>query len=238
MKIKRKTYIENVKKDFLALLIKNWQKRNNRLLHLGLGHGIEPSFFWDLGFDVSVLCQSQEELVQCQKTNGKKIEYFIGKHDHLPFDEKVFDYVVLTHVLGSSPENSNNYADKKSKEEHFSSLIEEAQRVSAKSICLLEFSSFALSKLEPHISPFLLRKITKTDKYNLSELTKNNEEILACFSSALHSPSFMWHERLLPFSSYPLNIPFGSLIATTLNHSPLLMTSLPLQVSSTVSEII
>ncbi len=236
MKTSRKNYINSVRADFLSGLLKPWQKRNNRLLHIYANHGVEPSFFWEMGFDVSVLCATQKELEQCQERNGKKVEYFIGKSEHLPFDEKLFDYVVLTHSLGSSIEDAKRkklYHSQNEIEQVLEKIIQEAQRVSTKSVCILEFSSFAFTKIQPALSPLLLRKLVKLDTYTNS----NEEENLTKLVTALHLPSFLWTKKPLPFSSYPLNIPFGSLMAVTLDHSPFLMTSLPLHIQQAATEI-
>ncbi len=228
MKDDKTNYIHEVRLDFLSALLKNWQKRNNRLLHIGVNHGIEPSFFWDLGFETSALCKNQEELEQCQNANGKKIDYYVGQIDHLPFDEKTFDYVVLTHALAPLALQKSRYQNPKNCfDEDSYQLLLEAQRVSTKGICFLEFSNFAFKVAKPSLSLKCLKKLRE-------EVQENVE---AKVFTALHSPPFLWGKKLPLSSSYPLNIPFGTLMALKLTHSPLLMTSLPLQISSAVSEI-
>ncbi len=217
MRINQNEYITIVKQDFLSSLLHNWKKRNNKLLHLGIDNSPEPSFFWDLGFDVTALAQNQDELVRSQEANGLKIEYVLGKNDHLPFDDKTFDYVALTHILASNSSSNEN----------LSTIIEEALRVSTKSICILEYSTHAFKKVKSSISPKTLHNITDeiSTRYNMQ----------TNFYSALRLPALLWSKKSAHsiIESHPLRFPFGTLMAITIEHSPVLTTSLPLQVSST-----
>ncbi len=217
MRINQNEYTTIVKQDFLSSLLHNWKKRNNKLLHLGIDNSPEPSFFWDLGFDVTALAQNQDELVRSQASNGLKIEYSIGKNDHLPFDDKTFDYVALTHILAPNASNDKT----------LSNIIEEALRVSTKSICILEYSTHAFKKMKPTISPKTLKSITKE--------ISNRYSMQTHYYSALRLPVFLWTKKSAHsiIESHPFRIPFGSLVAITIEHSPVLTTSLPLQVTST-----
>ncbi len=213
----KNSYIQAVRLDFLSALLRSWQKRNNRLLHVHVDNLVEPTFFWEMGFDVTALCLNQQEFEKCEESNGKKIEYVIGKAEHLPFDEKTFDYVVFTHGLTNL-----------SKDEILH-VLNEAHRVSTKNVCILEYCSYSFNPIKPALSPFLFKSLEK-------ELKKSRT---TSFYAALRLPSFLWSPKLAlsTIQSYPLNFPFGTFMALETSHNSLMLTSLPLQVGSAASEI-
>lgn len=238
----KRIYAHTVKLDFLTNLLKPWKKRNNKLLHIGIHNGIEPIVFWDMGFDVTALAQTQEEFEESQAKNGKMIEYIIANKEHLPLDEKAFDYVVLTHSFSAEetlfPHKSSIkslakilHSKKKIKtDEEKYIFLQEAFRVCAKSICLIENNSFAFNVFNPAVSPFLFREVCT----NFSEDCENS------FFSALTLPSLFWSKKqsIKSWHALPLRIPFGSFMAVRIDKSPLLMTSLPLTIPQASTESI
>ncbi len=225
MKKKKLKYAHSIKLSFVKSVLDVWTKRNHKLLHIGLNSTIEPTFFWDLGFDVTYLAHSQEDLEQRQEKNGKKIEYFIGQIDHLPFDEKVFDYVFTAH----------NFAEFKNlgecqKDEKEQLIIDELVRVCAQSICLIENNALSCSRLSPCMSSLSFQQL---EKYL-------PEDCQVEFFSALHGPSILWTKKfhLKAMQAYPLKVPFGSLMALRIATSNVPLTTLPIKTMQTASDIV
>ncbi len=257
-KHKKDEYAQAIKLDFLTNLMKNWKKRNHKLLHIGINHSIEPSFFWDLGFEVTAFAHNLDDLDESQKRNGKRIEYVQGVADYLPFEDKTFDYVVLTHTLASNStlnlpkhsriqnfkhaltknqyknsikNNTRNKARKNlinSQKSILENIVQEAVRVCANSVLILENNSFAFDILNPALSPFYLNQICEhADKHHHS----------LYFSLSL--PSILWFKAkaMRSLLALPHKIPFSSFIALQIDISQEVMTSLPNYITYTAEEI-
>ncbi len=232
-------YAQAIELDFLTNLMKSWKKRNHKLLQIGIGHHIEPSFFWNLGFDVTACAQNQYELEQSKQKNGMMIDYLLGAPDYLPFEDKTFDYVVLTHAIASSSklnlqshshiQNLKYALSKKNplKKEQYTKInestcleciVQEAMRVCANSVLIVENSSFAFQILQPALSPLYLRQLC--DKANAQKHSLH---------FALSTPSWTWTKSKAMKSclSLPHKIPFGSLVALQIDISQELLTTLP-----------
>ncbi len=223
MKMKRIAFAHSVKVRFIKALLSSWQRKNTKLLYIGLNSTIEPSFFWDMGFDVTYIATTQEELIRAQERNGKKIEYVLAKPDRLPFNEKTFDFFFLAHSLTEKvDEEKLNFKQRLN-------ILNEALRVTAQSICFLEFNTLTFTPLRPALSPFVFNRLSK----------RLEDTIESEFFSALHLPSFFWTSKypLRSMLATPLKNPFGAIMAMKINISVIPLTSMPLQVSEAVSEI-
>ncbi len=243
---KKQLYAKEVEHNFLANIMKDWKKRNHKLLHIGINHAIEPCFFWDLGFEVTAYAQNLEELEESQKKNGKMIEYSLGVVDHLSFEDNTFDYVVLTHTFASNTlvelpshsrtQNLKHVFSKKSAKNKkidyeycfLEQIIHESVRVCANSVLIVENSSFAFDILSPALSPLYLHQICEKADQHKHEL-----------HFALSVPSLLWLKSKTAKSCYamPHKVPFGSLIALQIDISQEVMTSLPSYVSYAVEDI-
>lgn len=213
MKTKKLNYARSIKLSFLKSVLDTWTKRNHKLLHIGLNSGIEPSFFWDLGFDVTYLAHSPEDLAKRQEKNGQKIEYYLGKIDHLPFDEKVFDYTFSAHNFARFKK-----LEKTKKENKEQKILDELYRVSAQGICLLENNSLLCPRLKSNMSSLAFQQL---EKYLVDDCQTE-------FFSALHGPTFLWTKKfhLQAMQAYPLKSPFGSLMALRIATSTVPLTTL------------
>ncbi len=218
MNVKKKKYVQMVEEKFIRKIIEPWHKRNHKLLHIGHHSTIEPSYFWDMGFDVTYLAANQECLEKAKEKNGKKIEYYLAQSDHLPFDEKVFDFIYLAHTF-SRPEYNNEQKKR---------ILEELLRVTAQGLCLVEYNSLAFSRLKPAFSALEFANFSQYLPY------KSEAQMYA----ALSLPSFLWSSNFIckAINITPMTIPFGSLMAMRIDLSPVNLTPLTLKVQERASD--
>jgi ubiquinone/menaquinone biosynthesis C-methylase UbiE len=97
-----------VQRHLLERLVAVWPRRGQKLLEVGCGPGIFLEALWEAGFDVSGLDPSPAMLKAARSRLGTKAELHLGRAEHLPFDDKEFDYVTLFTVLEfcDSPEEA------------------------------------------------------------------------------------------------------------------------------------
>jgi hypothetical protein len=134
----KKDFLDNKRRLLLQYLLSPWRRRGASLLQVGLEAGLTPDFFWEAGFDVSALDARSELLEAARAATGPRVEYFLGQPDHLPFDDKSFDHVVLAH------QGTANF-----------SILEEAARVAAKGVIAVEWNRVSPARLGsgPHLWP-------------------------------------------------------------------------------------
>jgi hypothetical protein len=130
MNRENENFADSRRRLLLQHLLSPWRRRGASLLQVGLGAGLSPGFFWEAGFDVSALDARPALLETERAVTGPRVEYFAGRPDHLPFDDKSFDHVVLVHVGVSRL-----------------SALEEAARVAAKGVIAVEWNRFSLTRL-------------------------------------------------------------------------------------------
>lgn len=80
-------------------LIAPWPRRKQKLLDIGCGTGIFLEFFWSCGFDLTAVDSSPDMLAQARSVVGDRVDLHVGRAEHLPFDDREFDYVSLMTVL-------------------------------------------------------------------------------------------------------------------------------------------
>lgn len=83
----------------LQAMIAHWPRRKQKLLDIGCGTGTFLEFFWSCGFDVTGLDSSPDMLALAREKIGVRADLHLGQAEHLPFDDREFDYVTLTTVL-------------------------------------------------------------------------------------------------------------------------------------------
>ncbi|MEG1610950.1 MAG: class I SAM-dependent methyltransferase, partial [Bilophila sp.] len=80
-------------------LVSPWPRRGHTLLDVGCGTGVFLDMFWQHGFDVTGFDNNVEALDAARVRLGNKADFQLGQADHLPFDDKTFDYAALLSVL-------------------------------------------------------------------------------------------------------------------------------------------
>ncbi|WP_273523322.1 class I SAM-dependent methyltransferase [Mailhella massiliensis] len=128
----RRQFLSVARQKVLHQLISGWHRRGATLLQVGLNAGFSPEFFWEAGFDVTAMDRSPACIDAAREQTGPRVEYVCGVSDLLPFDNGVFDYAVLVHPVLKEGEAGR-------------SVLEEALRVAARGIIIMEWNSFSLA---------------------------------------------------------------------------------------------
>jgi len=76
-----------------------WPRRGQRLLEIGCGTGIFLQALHRAGFEVTGLDKSPAMLEVARKRLGNVADFHLGDAEHLPFDDKEFDFTVMLTVL-------------------------------------------------------------------------------------------------------------------------------------------
>lgn len=98
MEAEQADFADQQRRRLVRRLLTPWRRRGAALLQVGLGSGLLPDFFWEAGFDVTGLDVNPIAVEAARQATGPRVDYTLGKPDHLPFDDGRFDYVVLTHL--------------------------------------------------------------------------------------------------------------------------------------------
>lgn len=80
-------------------LIAQWPRRRQKFLDIGCGTGVFLDFFWSCGFDLTGLDSSPDMLARAREKIGGRADLHLGHAEHLPFDDREFDYCSLMTVL-------------------------------------------------------------------------------------------------------------------------------------------
>lgn len=80
-------------------LIASWPRRKQKLLDVGCGTGMFLEFLWSCGFDLTALDNSPDMLARAREKIGHRADLHLGSAEHLPFEDREFDYVSLLTVL-------------------------------------------------------------------------------------------------------------------------------------------
>jgi ubiquinone/menaquinone biosynthesis C-methylase UbiE len=80
-------------------MVAGWRRRGHKLLDIGCGPGIFTQAFWESGFDVTGIDPSPAMLDAAGQRLGHRVDLHQGHAEHLPFDDKQFDYAVFMTVL-------------------------------------------------------------------------------------------------------------------------------------------
>jgi len=123
-----RTLLEEGRGVLLYRLLSPWRRRGSSMLQVGLGTGLMPDFFWEAGFEATGLDPSPEAVSRAAAHTGPRVDYTAGQPDHLPFDDASFDYVALVHQGLHRPD-----------------VLNEALRVAARGVIVLEWNRFALT---------------------------------------------------------------------------------------------
>lgn len=115
-----------------------WPRRRQKLLDIGCGTGIFLEFFWSGGFEVSGVDKSPDMLARAREKMGGKVNLHLAQAEHLPFDNREFDYASLMTVLEFTDDPAL--------------VLREAARVTRKGVLVTFLNRFSLYRLSVKLS--------------------------------------------------------------------------------------
>lgn len=80
-------------------LLSPWPRRGQKLLDIGCGPGLFLQALWEAGFDVTGLDAAPAMVAAARQRLGQRADLHLGRAEHLPFDDKEFDFTTLFTVL-------------------------------------------------------------------------------------------------------------------------------------------
>jgi ubiquinone/menaquinone biosynthesis C-methylase UbiE len=224
----------------LADVVSPWQRRSQTLLEIGCGAGHFLELFYNGGFDVTGIDNSEAMLEKARERMGNKATLRVGQASHLPFDDGEFDYVAMVTALECM------YGDEEA--------LNEAFRVAKRGIVIMYLNAWSLYSLEQKYKFFRLslqersaKKKVEDDRYSLPEperkhilqktrwlnileicrmVRKASGKFPNVYHSTLFSPSFLWRGNK-PFSlSWWHLLPFGAVSVVRVDLMPVSPTTM------------
>ncbi len=194
----------------LERMTAGWPRRGQRLLEVGCGTGIFLEALHQAGFDVTGLDYSPAMLEAARARLGNAADLHLGNAEHLPFDDKEFDFCVLFTVLEFC--NAPGLA------------LREAARVARKAVLVGFLNRFSLYWLSTRLRPCskgnLLRQARWFAPGEVRRLIRDNlgRQPLRV-RSVLPGPKVTWREATpwRQVNSPILSLPIGAFGATSVS---------------------
>lgn len=95
----RGIFAARLERELMESMTAAWLRRGKTLLEVGCGTGMFLHLLWGMGFDVTGVDASPVMLKGARQRLGEGAELHLANGEHLPFDDKEFDYGVLWSVL-------------------------------------------------------------------------------------------------------------------------------------------
>ena len=192
-------------------MIAGWPRRGHRLLELYCGDGRFLESFWQSGFDVTGQERDPGLLSKARARLKQTADFTCGHPEHLPFEDRAFDYVVCLNGLHCSPRPRET--------------LNEMCRLAARGLLLAFPNAWSIYGL----SRFFLRPKSGSGFKHLlhpfkiqSWLRAGGREGRIRWASNLLGPACTWHGRngwmRINFISIPL--PLGACALLRLDFSP------------------
>lgn len=191
--------------------IASWPRRKQRLIDIGCGTGVFLDFFWSCGFDLTAVDSSPAMLAHARKRMGDKVEFHVANGEHLPFDDREFDYATVMTVLEFS-ENPER-------------LLREASRVARKGLLITFLNRYSLYSFCTRTSS-RYRRLKQATWYTWPQMramiTRNVSVGTLDARSILMGPTCTWKRIPLvhQLNSLPLSPWFGAITAVRVDFGP------------------
>jgi hypothetical protein len=227
-------------KAMVRRMTSDWPRRGRNLLEIycGAGHFLEA--FWQSGFSVTGQEQSNYLLAKARQRLGRVAEFTQSHPEHLPFDDRSFDYVVCLNGLEFA---GNQQA-----------VMNEIFRLASLGVLLAFPNSWSCNGISSH---WRVKRQTENESSCLSGfhsfispldiqrwLRKSGMEGRINWSANLFGPMFSWkmHRLLERLNLISLPIPLGAFtiaridLAQALAGNPLLISSRPVLKTETAAD--
>ncbi len=220
------SYVLSCSMHLSKKMLSHWPRRGNNILVIGFGHWKSLEMLWENGFDVSAIAASKAHIDTARQALHQRVEIFLHAFENLPFDDKTFDYVIV-----SPPPRPKAYPD-------LNIILHEARRLATKGI-LLQFWN-KLPFVNPYKTskklPFFLQhrwciSFRQAHK-SLRDIAPNCSIVTG---STLIGPPSTWKENsfLHRVNCKAVPLPIGNLVQLRLNLTPQApLTGIPLKLDS------
>lgn len=195
----------------LQFCIAPWPRRKQRLLDIGCGTGVFLEFFWSCGFDLTGLDGSADMLSRARDKMGSRVDLHVGRAEHLPFDDREFDYASLMTVL--------EFVDDPGL------VLREAARVARKGLLVTFLNRWSLYGWSVRRAP-RQTSLSRAHWFSWPEMRALIQKNIAPGSmearSVLLGPPVSWREvpLLRQLNSLPLSPWFGAVTAVRVDFGP------------------
>lgn len=193
-------------------LIAHWPRQRQKLLDLGCGTGMFLEFFWSCGFDLTGLDNSPDMLSRARTKIGSRADLHLGQAEHLPFDDKEFDFCALMTVLEFVQDPAQ--------------VLKEVLRVTRKGILILFLNRTSLYRLAVRSRPQdkILTQAHWFSWWEMRSLINTSVQPGALGAqSVLVGPPFTWVSRPIVGHLNSLFLPpwMGSVTAVRVDLTPM-----------------
>ncbi len=194
-------------------MLSHWPRRGHNLLAIGFGHWKSLEILWESGFDLSAIAASEVHIHSAQKSLSSKVDLYSHSFDHLPFDDKSFDFVLLM-----PPPRIEAYPA-------LHVMLREACRLAQKGVLVQFWNTFSILKIwnKSQNLPFFLKHRWLASWRDIhSTLRSIAPAATIRTGSTLLGPPHSWQEntyfKKLNTSVIPL--PVGNLVQLRLDFNP------------------
>ena len=204
------SYALQQEERLLQGVIASWPLRRQRLLDIGCGTGVFLEFFWSCGFDVTAVDSSPAMLSHAHERMHDKVDLHVARGEHLPFDDREFDYATVMTVL--------EFADDPER------VLQEASRVARKGLLITFLNRYSLYSFCTRSSS-RYRRLMQATWYTWpqmrSMITRNVSVGSMEARSILMGPTCTWKKIpiLHQFNTLSLSPWFGAITAVRVDFS-------------------
>ncbi len=194
-------------------ILSHWPRRGHKLLAIGFGHWQTIEMLWESGFDTTAIAVSQAQLYSAKQALHNKVEIYMQSFEHLPFDDKSFDYVVLM-----PPPNPKEYAP-------LHLLLQETIRLASNGILVQFWNNCSTLGLWRHKDnlPFFLRHRWQGSWRDTHNTLKNlAPKATITTKSTLLGPPSTWFDTscFKKVNTCVMPLPIGNIVQLRLSFAP------------------
>jgi hypothetical protein len=206
-----KTFAMRRCRELLRGLLSGWPRRARSLLVMGAGSPEFVESLWEAGFDVTVQDNDQPRLERVGNRMGRRVECVLSASDHLPFDDKSFDYAAASPTLdfAGDPE----------------AVQEEMGRVACGGVIFVFFNAWSVFGLECRARRSVRRAPGRLHSPRVLAATARNiwPGKKRAWASALPGPYCTWRNGfvLRRVNSLDFPLPLGAVAGLRVDFAPL-----------------
>jgi hypothetical protein len=199
--------------ELLRRLLPGRPRRSVSLLVMGAGSVELVESVWEAGFDVTVQDNDASRLEQVVSLMGRRVECVLSSPDHLPFDDKSFDYAATSPALDFAGDPEDVQA--------------EMGRLSCAGVILVFFNACSVFGLECRVRRATLHAVAPGRLHSPYSLAATARRVwpgkARAWASALPGPCCTWRNGffLQRVNSLNFPLPLGAVAGLRVDFAPL-----------------